>query len=73
MAEERNVPLLGRVPLDIRLRQETDEGLPSVIRDTSRDLAGEFREIARYASGRLSLRPREYKGAFPKIVVEESK
>jgi len=72
MAEERNVPLLGRVPLDIRLRQETDEGLPSVIRDTSRDLAGEFREIARYASGQLSLRPREYKGAFPKIVVEEA-
>jgi len=73
MAAERGVPLLGRVPLDIRLRRETDEGEPSVIRETSQDLAEEFREIARYAAGRLSLRPREYKGAFPKIVVEEKK
>jgi ATP-binding protein involved in chromosome partitioning len=73
MAAERGVPLLGRVPLDIRLRRETDEGEPSVIRETSQDLAREFREIARYAAGRLSLRPREYKGAFPKIVVEEKK
>ena len=73
MAAEQGVPLLGRVPLDIRLRQETDEGEPSVIRDSSQDLAREFREIARYAAGQLSLRPREYKGAFPKIVVEEKK
>jgi ATP-binding protein involved in chromosome partitioning len=56
MAEEYGVPLLGSLPLDIRIRQDADGGAPSVIADPQGRIAGLYREIARRAAARL--RPR---------------
>jgi len=69
MAAQYGVPLLGSLPLDIRIREQADGGTPTVVAMPESDLAARYREIARNAAGRLSLRARNKAIAFPKIVV----
>jgi ATP-binding protein involved in chromosome partitioning len=46
LAEELDIPLLGRVPLDPRLREAGDEGEPLVESETNSEAAGAIRSIA---------------------------
>jgi ATP-binding protein involved in chromosome partitioning len=55
MAEQYGVPLLGSLPLDIRIREQADGGNPTVAADPESDLALRYREIARNTAARLSL------------------
>jgi ATP-binding protein involved in chromosome partitioning len=72
MAAQYGVPLLGTLPLDIRIREQADSGTPTVIAMPDSDLAARYREIARNAAARLSLRARNKAISFPKIVVQNT-
>lgn len=72
MAGQHGVPLLGSLPLDIRIREQADGGTPTVAAMPDSDLAARYREIARHAAGRLSLRARNRAIAMPRIVVRDS-
>ena len=72
MATQYDVPLLGSLPLDIRIREQADGGTPTVAAMPDSDLAARYRAIARNAAGRLSLRARNKAIAFPKIVVQNT-
>ncbi len=69
MAERYKVPLLGSLPLDIRIREQTDGGNPTVDAIPESDLSARYREIARNTAGRLSLLPRNKSLGLGKIVV----
>ncbi|MAA73196.1 MAG: iron-sulfur cluster carrier protein ApbC [Salinisphaeraceae bacterium] len=68
-ARQHGVDLLGRLPLDIRIREHADRGKPTVLADPDGELAQRYRQIARRAAARLALRPRDYSASFPKIKV----
>jgi ATP-binding protein involved in chromosome partitioning len=70
LAAESDVPLLGSLPLDIRIRREADGGEPTVHADPDSAIALKYREIARHMAARLAAGPRDGKAAFPDIVVE---
>ncbi|HEB77681.1 MAG TPA: iron-sulfur cluster carrier protein ApbC [Methylothermaceae bacterium] len=70
MAQKYGVPLLGQLPLDLSIRENADSGHPTVVADAGGPIAARYREIARNAAARLSLRPRDMAGKFPDIVVE---
>lgn len=72
MAAQYGVPLLGALPLDIRIREQADGGEPTVAKDPCSDLSQRYREIARRAAGRLSLQARNKAFGFPKIVVQDT-
>ena len=72
MANEQKVPFLGSLPLDIRIREETDGGRPTVVAEPASRIAGLYREIARRAAARLSLQARNYSHRFPKIVIQNT-
>jgi ATP-binding protein involved in chromosome partitioning len=72
MAEQYGVPLLGSLPLDIRIREQADGGTPTVAAIPDSDLAARYREIARNAAARLSLRARNKALGMPKIVVQNT-
>ena len=46
---------------------------PTVVSDRESPVALKYREIARRAAARLASGPRDHKGAFPKIVVENAR
>lgn len=72
MAEQYQVPFLGALPLDIRIRAETDSGQPTVIAEPESRIAGLYRDIARRAAARLSLQAKNYSHKFPKIVIQNT-
>ena len=72
MASDYEVALLGSLPLDRRIREETDGGVPTVVSEPTSELALRYIEIARRCSARLSLQSRDYSRSFPKIVVEDA-
>lgn len=59
--------------LDIRIRREADGGEPPVVSDRESPVALKYREIVRQAVSRFASGPRDHKGAFPKIVVENAR
>jgi ATP-binding protein involved in chromosome partitioning len=72
MAAQYDVPLLGSLPLDIRIREDADGGTPSVAADPQSTVALMYREIARRAAARLSQQAKNKSIAFPNIVIQNT-
>jgi ATP-binding protein involved in chromosome partitioning len=70
LADEYHVNLLGALPLDIKIREQTDGGMPPVISDPEGLYASLYREIARQIAAKISLQPKDYSARFPSIMVE---
>ncbi len=72
MAEQYGIQLLGSLPLDIHIRQETDSGKPSVVSDPDSRISQIYREIARKTAAKLSLQAKDYAAKFPRIVIQNN-
>jgi ATP-binding protein involved in chromosome partitioning len=70
MAEANRLPLLGALPLDIKIREQADSGKPTVVAMPESREAEIYREIARKMAAKLSLTPKDFSGKFPNIVVQ---
>jgi ATP-binding protein involved in chromosome partitioning len=71
LAAETGVPLLGRLPLHARIREEADGGRPTVVAAPDSVLAQRYLEIARRLAEVLAARPKDQRGIFGSIVVEK--
>lgn len=72
MASEYDVSLLGQLPLDVSIREQTDSGSPTVVAAPEGPQARAYFDAARRTAGALASRGRDYSASFPKIVVEDS-
>ena len=65
-----HVPLLGKLPLDMRIRQGLDAGQPIVAAAPDSTISQQYLEIALRVAGAIAARARDNSHKFPKIVVE---
>ncbi|GMR07993.1 MAG: iron-sulfur cluster carrier protein ApbC [Gammaproteobacteria bacterium] len=72
MSEQYDVDFLGALPLDISIREGTDNGKPTVVADPDGPIAKIYKDIARRVAAKLSLRAREYSARFPSIVIQNN-
>ncbi len=72
MAEQYDVDFLGSLPLDIRIREDTDDGKPTVVADPDGRIAQIYREIARRVGAKVSQKKKDFSGAFPNIVIQNT-
>jgi ATP-binding protein involved in chromosome partitioning len=72
MAREYGVRLLGELPLDAQIREETDGGVPTVVAAPDSARARAYLQMARRTAGALAVRARDRSSLFPQIVVEET-
>ncbi|MGL6290267.1 MAG: iron-sulfur cluster carrier protein ApbC [Silanimonas sp.] len=72
MAERYGVPLLGSLPLDIRIREQADGGAPTVVAEPGSANAAAYRLIARKTAARLSLQAKNRQIGFPSIVIQDT-
>ena len=72
MSDDYNVDFIGALPLDKQIREEVDGGNPTVAVDPDCRIAQIYREIARRASAKLSLRAKEFSAKFPNIVIQNN-
>jgi len=71
MAEQYGVALLASLPLDIRIREQTDGGCPTVAAEPDSPLGLAYFEMARHTAARLSV-VQAAAPAAPKFSVEET-
>lgn len=72
MARDFGIDYLGGLPLDIRIREQTDSGCPTVVADPNSDLAATYRLIARKVAVRVAERAKDMSSKFPSIVVQNT-
>ncbi len=72
MAEQFDVDFLGALPLDIRIREETDSGKPTVVADPECRISKIYRDIARRVAAKLSLKKKDFSAKFPSIVIQNT-
>ncbi len=70
MSEENNADFLGALPLDKRIREETDSGKPTVVADPDSRISQIYMEITRRTAAKLSLKTKDYAARFPQIVIQ---
>jgi len=73
MVADFEIPLLGRLPLDARIREQTDSGLPTVIAEPDSDIAAAYRRTAWQIAAAQASQRTDYSSKFGNIVVEEAK
>ncbi len=72
MAEQYGVDFLGGIPLDLSIRENADNGRPSVVADPDGPIAQNYKAIARSASAKLAMRKKDFSAKFPNIVIQQN-
>jgi ATP-binding protein involved in chromosome partitioning len=72
MCAEYNVPFLGGLPLDIRIREQTDAGRPTVVADPDGKVAEIYRGIARRVAIFVAQKAEDFSAKFPSIVIQNT-
>jgi len=72
MAEQYGMPLLGQLPLDLRIREDLDHGRPTVVSAPESELTARYRAVARNLSARLSMTPRSLALSLPQINIRNT-
>ena len=70
LGADYQVPLLGKLPLDLRIRAGLDAGQPIVAADSDSAISQEYLTIALKVAGAVAARARDTSHKFPKIVIE---
>jgi ATP-binding protein involved in chromosome partitioning len=72
MAKDYGIELLGSLPLDIGIREQTDTGKPTVVSDPDGMVAGIYKTIARKVAVKIAESMKDMTGKFPNIVVSKN-
>ena len=72
MAQDFDVELLGQLPLDAAIREQTDSGQPTVVSAPDSAAAKAYRHAAQRMAAAQAVQGRDYSSKFPKIVIEDS-
>jgi ATP-binding protein involved in chromosome partitioning len=72
MCRDYNVPFLGSLPLDIRIREQADSGRPTVVADPEGAVAQAYRDIARKVAAFVAQKAADFSARFPNIVIQNT-
>src|SRR5688572_19060215 len=72
MGRDYGVELLGSLPLDIKIREQADSGMPTVVADPDGRVSEIYRQIARRIAVKIAEKQQDHSAAFPKIVVQNT-
>lgn len=72
MVADFDIPLLGQLPLDARIREQTDGGSPTVISDPDSAVAEIYRMMAIRIAAAQAAQRTDYSSKFGTIVVESA-
>ena len=72
MCRDYGVDFLGALPLDIKIREQTDIGVPSVVADPNGKIAENYREIAQRLAIKVAESAEDHSELFTKIIMEDN-
>jgi len=71
IAEQYDVDLLGQLPLHMTIREQMDNGVPSVVAESDSEVARRYRDIARRMAASLSQRERHLSSPIPSVSISD--
>ncbi len=72
MCKDYGNEFLGALPLDIRIREETDSGKPTVVAEPESRIAEIYRQIARRVAVKVGDLAVDHSSKFPSIVIQNT-
>ena len=72
MAKEYGTELLGQLPLDSAIREQTDSGRPTLVADPDGRVSQIYKQIARRCAVRIAESQKDMTSKFPNIVVQNT-
>jgi ATP-binding protein involved in chromosome partitioning len=72
MSDDYDVELLGALPIDRKIREQTDAGKPTVIAEPDSRIAEIYRRIARRVAVKIAEQAKDMSSKFPNIVVQNT-
>lgn len=72
MCKDYDVEFLGALPLDIRIREQTDAGKPPVVADPDGRSSQIYHQIARRVAAKVAVQAQDYSQRFPNIVIQNT-
>jgi len=72
MCDDYGVEFLGGLPLDMRIREETDSGKPTVVAEPGARISEIYRQIARRVAVKVAELAVDHSAKFPNIVIQNS-
>jgi len=72
MCNDYSVEFLGALPLDIRIRKETDSGKPTVVAEPESRVSEIYRQIARRVAVKVGDLSVDHSAKFPSIVIQNT-
>jgi ATP-binding protein involved in chromosome partitioning len=72
MCKDYDVEFLGGLPLDIKIREHTDSGAPTVVADPEGRVAEIYRRIARRLAVKIDELSLDHSALFAKIVIQDT-
>lgn len=70
IARDYGVPLLGALPLDLKIREHADNGRPTVVAEPDGEIATLYRRIAVRMAAKLSMQATDFTHKMPTIVIK---
>lgn len=70
MCRDFGVDFLGKLPLTLSIREQTDSGRPTVVADPDGPVAAVYKEIARKVAIKVAEKAKDMSSKFPTIVVK---
>jgi ATP-binding protein involved in chromosome partitioning len=72
MAAEYSVDYLGALPLNMSIREQADNGRPSVVADPDSEIAATYRAVARTVAVKIAQKAKDFSAKFPTISVSKA-
>jgi ATP-binding protein involved in chromosome partitioning len=72
MASEYGVDYLGALPLNLSIREQADNGRPSVVADPDSEIAATYKAVARRIAVTIAQKARDFSSKFPTISVSKN-
>jgi ATP-binding protein involved in chromosome partitioning len=70
MCADFGVDFLGKLPLKMAIREQTDSGKPTVVADPDGQVATLYKEIARKVAIKVAEKAKDMSSKFPSIVIK---
>jgi ATP-binding protein involved in chromosome partitioning len=70
MCEDFHVDFLGKLPLQLSIREQTDSGTPTVVAEPDGAVAAIYKDIARKVAVKVAEQSKDMSAKFPTIVVK---
>ena len=71
MAEQFKVDHLGSLPLNLSIRQQADEGRPTVVADPDGEIAALYKTVARTVAIKIAQKAKDFSAKVPTITVSK--